>query len=451
MPVVRIEVVPGRGGEALPPDAALTALLRESGLESADFAAVATVYLLEGELTDADAARIAEEILVDPVLEHAEIATRNEQITQPAGLLSIEVHPRPGVTDPTAETVLAELRAEGYAISSVRTARRYYISGNVGAQDAVRVLRRTVANDCIEQLVVGTAGVVPPPEPPSYDNTRREVAIRDLDDAGLQRLSREGHLFLSLEEMRAVREHYRALGREPSDLELETIAQTWSEHCVHKTLKSEVVYRGPAPGQPPDGEPVELHLTNLLRDTIAAATHKLIAAGRGPQCLSVFTDNAGVIGFDERFGVAFKVETHNHPSAIEPYGGAATGIGGCIRDIMGCGLGARPIASTDVFCVAPLDWPDEALPADTLPPKRILRDVVRGVSDYGNRMGIPTVAGAVCYEPRYLTNPLVYCGCVGLIPRDRVRKAARPGDAIVLVGGRTGRDGIPGRRSARPS
>ncbi len=444
MPVVRIEVLPGRRGEPLPNDAALLALLRESGLGGAAFAAASTVYLLEGPLSRDDAARIADEILVDPVLEHALIATRDREIETPAGLLSIEVHPRPGVTDPTAETVLGELRAEGYAISSVRTARRYYISGEVSIDDALGVLRRTVANDCIEQLVPGTAGVVPPPQPPAYDNSRREVPLLDLDDAALERLSREGHLFLSLEEMRAIQAHYRALGREPTDLELETLAQTWSEHCVHKTLKSEVVYRGPAPGAPPDGEPVELHFDNLLRDTIAAATHALIAAGRGPQCLSVFTDNAGVIGFDERFGVAFKVETHNHPSAIEPYGGAATGIGGCIRDIMGCGLGARPIASTDVFCVGPLDWPDDALPADTLPPKRILRDVVRGVSDYGNRMGIPTVAGAVVYEPRYLANPLVYCGCVGLIPRDRVRKAARPGDRIVLIGGRTGRDGIHG-------
>ena len=168
------------------------------------------------------------------------------------------------------------------------------------------------------------------------------------------------------------------------------------------------------------------------------------AAGRGPQCLSVFQDNAGVIVFDDEFGIAFKAETHNHPSAIEPYGGAATGIGGVIRDVICCGLGAKPIASTDVFCVAPSDWPHDCLPKGVLHPRRVLRGIARGVADYGNRMGIPTVNGAVYFDPRYLGNPLVYCGSVGLIPRDRVEKATRPGDRIVLIGGRTGRDGIHG-------
>jgi phosphoribosylformylglycinamidine synthase len=274
--------------------------------------------------------------------------------------------------------------------------------------------------------------------------------------------------------MRAIQEHYRGAERDPTDLELETLAQTWSEHCVHKTLKSAVVYRGAAMPVAEDTEArrnegtearrdevaiarrvgevvaeegevvVELRYGNLLRDTIARATRELIAAGRGPECLSVFRDNAGIIAFDERLGVAFKVETHNHPSAIEPYGGAATGVGGCIRDVIGCGLGARPIANTDVFCVAPGDWPIDALPHGVLHPARVLREVVRGVADYGNRMGIPTVNGAVHFDPRYLGNPLVYCGCVGLIPRERIEKGARPGDRIILLGGRTGRDGIHG-------
>src|SRR5690606_8673696 len=216
---------------------------------------------------------------------------------------------------------------------------------------------------------------------------------------------------------------------------------------------------------------------NLIKETIFDSTMALMrqgrqAAGSGQQaaqnpqseirnpqshtdfCLSVFKDNAGVIAFDDVDAVCFKVETHNHPSAIEPYGGSATGAGGVIRDVLGTGLAAKPIANTDVFCVG---YPDAAnlsiqnphsairnLPKGVIHPKRILQQVVAGVRDYGNRMGIPTLNGAVYFDDDYLGNPLVFCGCVGLIPRDKIEKEARPGDAIVVMGGRTGRDGIHG-------
>ena len=160
--------------------------------------------------------------------------------------------------------------------------------------------------------------------------------------------------------------------------------------------------------------------------------------------MSVFEDNAGVIRFDDQYNVVFKVETHNHPSALEPYGGANTGIGGVIRDPMGTGMGAKPICNTDVFCFAPPDTPADQLPPGVLHPRRVMKGVVAGVRDYGNRMGIPTVNGAIYFDPRYLGNPLVYCGNVGLIPRDKSLKQPEPGDLIVAVGGRTGRDGIHG-------
>src|SRR5262249_55322562 len=166
--------------------------------------------------------------------------------------------------------------------------------------------------------------------------------------------------------------------------------------------------------------------------------------GPGDWCVSVFEDNAGVVRFDEKYNVCFKVETHNHPSAIEPYGGANTGIGGVIRDPLGTGVGAKPICNTDVFCFAPPDTPPEEPPLGVLHPMKVMKGVVAGVRDYGNRMGIPTVNGAVCFDPRYLGNPLVYCGTVGLIPAERCQKQAQPGDLIVVVGGRTGRDGIHG-------
>ena len=284
-----------------------------------------------------------------------------------------------------------------------------------------------------------------------YQFQLRHVPMRELSDEQLVRLSRDGHLFLSPPEMKAIRAYYQGQGREPTDVELETLAQTWSEHCVHKTLKSavEVEVRNAA------GATVERRsYKNLIKETIFASTMQLMANDRSHFCLSVFTDNAGVVAFDETDAVCFKVETHNHPSAIEPYGGSATGIGGVIRDVLGTGLGARPVANTDVFCVAHPDFGKEppsagstsprSLPKGIIHPKRILQQVVAGVRDYGNRMGIPTVNGAVYFDNRYLGNPLVFCGCVGLIPRDKIAKEARAGDAVVVMGGKTGRDGIHG-------
>src|SRR6185437_6797952 len=163
-----------------------------------------------------------------------------------------------------------------------------------------------------------------------------------------------------------------------------------------------------------------------------------------PWCWSSFRDNAGVIALDDDWGVAFKVETHNHPSALEPYGGAGTGIGGVIRDILGVGLGAKPILNTDVFAFAPPGMDRQRLPKGVLAPRRIIQGVVAGVRDYGNRMGIPTANGAVYFDERFVANPLVFCGTVGLLPKDKVKKEVRPGDWVVSLGGRTGRDGIHG-------
>ncbi|MDQ3329047.1 MAG: AIR synthase related protein, partial [Planctomycetota bacterium] len=185
----------------------------------------------------------------------------------------------------------------------------------------------------------------------------------------------------------------------------------------------------------------------LLKSTIARVTHELAK----PWCVSVFHDNAGVVEFEpdvdkDRGGwcLAFKVETHNHPSAIDPYGGANTGLGGVIRDTLGTGLGARPVCNTDVFCFAPPDLPDRDLPPGVLSPQSVMHGVVAGVRDYGNRMGIPTVNGAVYFDERYLGNPLVYCGNVAMIPAAMSDKEVRVGDLIVALGGRTGRDGIHG-------
>jgi len=443
MPIYRIEVYTRDPRTREQETADLLKSLRAAGLSALRRVTASRIFLVEADEPRARTEAVAGEFLADPVSEQAHVLDREPPTDVAADRFAIEVHPRPGVMNPVALSTHAELRRMRFDAASVRTARRFVFEGLPADRAAVGLISAFVANDCIEELVVDAVVMRAAPVPPTGANDRREIPIRGLDDRALERRSRDGHLFLSLVEMRAIQQHFRTLERDPTDLELETIAQTWSEHCVHKTFKSEVTYRGPGFG--PDPAPaVEVRYENLLKDTIARATREIRASGRGPECLSVFVDNAGVIGLDDEFGIAVKVETHNHPSAIEPYGGAATGVGGCIRDVMGCGLGARPIANTDVFCVAPGDWPLEELPRGVLHPDRVLRGVARGVADYGNRMGIPTVNGAVHFDPRYIGNPLVFCGCVGLMPRSAMEKAARPGDRIVVLGGRTGRDGIHG-------
>ena len=419
----------------------------------------AAVYLLQGELTAAEVDRIANELLADCVTQSAEIhaSTRAARPSTAPGVSVVEVHPLPGVTDPAAESVQAAILALTGRTVDVRTGDRYDLHG-VDRMVAQTVGERLLANPVIHAIhtepFFPSAFVAGKP----YTLAIREVAITRLTDAELEKLSREGHLFLSLDEMKALQAEYRRLGREPREIELETLAQTWSEHCVHKTLKSTVRYRelshdpafegqwslaADASSRPNHEVAADGTVTvrNLLKSTVAASTHELMKDGID-WCLSVFVDNSGVVAFDDEHAVCFKCETHNRPSAIEPYGGAATGIGGCIRDIIGTGLGAKPIAATDVFCVA---YPDIAeVPRGCLDPRRILTQVVAGVRDYGNRMGIPTLNGAVYFDDNYVGNPLVYCGCIGLMPRSCVKGATRKGDLIIAIGGRTGRDGIHG-------
>ncbi len=473
-------------------------LLRDAaalGLFPAD-ARTAKVYLIEAALSDADLAALRDKLLVDPIVESAALGAT----PAPAGWALVEVHPLPGVMDPVAQSIRETLRDLFHIDSAVSTGRRYELQG-IPQRDARRLAERLLSNAVVAAVHDTPFFPAALPRGTPAAAAVRHVPIRHLSDADLEKLSRDAHLFLDLHEMRAIQAEYRTLNREPTEIELETLAQTWSEHCVHKTLKATITYRGSheanrhrrteASSHPEHaGDPIRwagrpghtvhpdgtVTIKNLLKSTVAAATFELIAEakarGEAPFCLSVFEDNAGVIAFDEHTAVCVKVETHNHPSALEPYGGAATGIGGCIRDIIGTGLAAKPIASTDVFCVAmPNEWeghqgtnassqtaagphvpghasPVESLPPGCLHPRRVLTDVVAGVRDYGNRMGIPTVNGAVAFDNRYIGNPLVYCGCIGVIPRRNndalIKGKPNAGDLIVALGGRTGRDGIHG-------
>jgi phosphoribosylformylglycinamidine synthase II len=415
-------------------------LLTHSGRGADLVSASARGYLLEGDVARAATERLLNVLLLDPIVESATLSAIDQaDIRNPKSEI-LTVLLKPGVMDPAAESVLDAARDLGTPLAAVRTFRRYFapLAGLEGDRDIL--FRKVLANDAIEQIVVGPLRAEHLALGRPYQFRLVTVPLRSLNDAGLEKLSKDGQLALNLDEMRAIQAHFRKLDRDPTDVELETLAQTWSEHCSHKTLKGPIDMTAQV-----NGKPQTRRINNLLKETIFGATQELRKRfGTDDWCVSVFADNAGVVTFDDNFHVCFKVETHNHPSAIEPYGGANTGIGGVIRDPLGTGLGAKPIANTDVFCFAPPDFPPEELPPGVLHPRRVMQGVVSGVKDYGNRMGIPTVNGAVIFDERYLANPLVYCGTVGLIPVDRMTKEARPGDLIVAVGGRTGRDGIHG-------
>jgi phosphoribosylformylglycinamidine synthase len=258
-----------------------------------------------------------------------------------------------------------------------------------------------------------------------------EIDLSESNKEELESLSASLGLALSLNEMKTLKAYFAKQRRHPTDAELQTFGQTWSEHCIHKTFKGEVVT--------PEGR---ILAKNLFNSYIARPVKELKPAW----CLDTFRDNAGIVFFEKRRGITYaiatKVETHNHPSAIEPFGGAATGTGGVIRDILA--VWAKPIACTDVLCFGPLDFDKNSLPKGVNHPTYIFDGVVAGVGTYGNNMGIPTVNGAILFDESYVGNVVVYCGCVGILPMNKFVRHTRPGDVVLLAGGKTGRDGIHG-------
>jgi phosphoribosylformylglycinamidine synthase len=252
-----------------------------------------------------------------------------------------------------------------------------------------------------------------------------EINLAEASDEQLLEICNELGIGLNLQEMKAVQEYFKKQRRNPTDVELQTIGQTWSEHCFHKTFKGKIIMD-------------DKEIDSLLKTYIMKVTEKI----KPKWCFSVFEDNAGIIRFERDYGIAVKVETHNHPSAIEPFGGAATGVGGVIRDILG--VWADPIACTDVLGFGPLDFDYERLPFGVKHPKYVYMGVVAGIGSYGNNMGIPTVNGAIYFDDSYTGNVVVYCGCIGILPLKKFKKNAKPNDVIVLAGGKTGRDGIHG-------
>lgn len=398
--------------------------IHDLGITTVSDVRVVDIYWLDVNLPPDKLDLICQSLLADPVTqEYRYEQTPQDEEKVGTNYHAIEVAYNAGVTDPVEETVMKAIHDLGVeSVRGVKTAKRYLLQGQLDERQLEVICSRLLVNPIIQH-------VVKPEDFGFPENPQYSFRLETVDILGAVKGEEIRQQFgFSADELQVIIAYFQEQGRNPTDAELETLAQTWSEHCVHKTFKSRIRFGG-------------ITIDNLLKSTIMRATEELDK----PWCLSVFEDNAGVIDFDGRWALCFKVETHNHPSAVEPYGGAATGIGGVVRDPLGTGLGAKPILNTDVFCFAPPGFPYEKLPKGVLHPRRIFKGVRAGVADYGNRLGIPTLNGAILFDEGYVANPLVFCGTLGLLPKHLSQRGKQqPGDLVVLVGGRTGRDGIHG-------
>jgi phosphoribosylformylglycinamidine synthase len=398
----------------------------------------------------------AQNLFSDPVAQTYQTGTLTqlaEQLQNSASAIILTAF-RPGVTDAEGESarqgysvMAAESPERMPVLNRVRTASLWQLEFDKAPEAGqLAGFTRQMVNELVQEYIVFGPGAFEVAGLTAFAEAQfnlsqtgsgkaRTIALREAGAAELERISKEGLLALNLEEMQVIQEYYRQEDRDPTDVELETLAQTWSEHCVHKTFKAIIDYtESDAQGN----LITQREIDGLFKTYIADPAHQL----QKGWIVSAFVDNAGIISFDKDYDVSFKAETHNHPSALEPFGGANTGIGGVIRDVMA--VSAKPIAATDVFCLGRPDTPPEFIPAETLPPPRVLQGVVDGVRDYGNKMGIPTVNGALVFDRGYVSNPLVFCGTVGLAPHGSHPRQPEVGDRVVVIGGRTGRDGIHG-------
>ena len=418
------------------------------------------VFTVDADLTRAELEAAASGPFCDPVIQSWSI-----DLPLATGFdWAVEVGFRPGVTDNVGRTAREAVEyltgrpfGEGQGVYS---GVQYLLSGQLSREQVETIATGLLCNTLIQRYSILSAADFmakrgfPLTVPKVTGETRGQVREIDLEvsDEELLRISREGVLALTLEEMRIIQAHYRdpqvlaerakqGLSNKPTDVELECLAQTWSEHCKHKIFAATVQYE--------DENGARQEIKSLFKSFIQRTT-KDVRDNMGDKdfCLSVFKDNAGVITFDEHNSLVFKVETHNSPSALDPYGGALTGIVGVNRDPFGTGQGSKLIFNTDVFCFADPFY-DKPLPSRLLHPRRIFEGVVEGVEHGGNKSGIPTVNGSIVFDERFAGKPLVFCGTAGLMPAQvngipGHEKSIQPGDLIVMTGGRIGKDGIHG-------
>jgi phosphoribosylformylglycinamidine synthase II len=417
---------------------------------------VYTIATVSRDLTRDELVRVAEQ-LSNPVVQEYTI----DRPTKAVFDYAIEVGFLPGVTDnagATAQQTIGDYFSIRFSEGeSVYSSHLYFVCGSLSA-DSVQNLASTLANPLVHRVHIrtfreyGDAGMdTCVPYVRLHELPTAESVDLDLDDLELARLGKEGiadpltgqrrgPLALDLAQLHAIRTYFSKKGRKPTDVELESLAQTWSEHCKH------TIFGSPMDDDIPNG---------LYRTCIQAATNTIRRErGKKDICVSVFSDNSGAIRFDDTYLVTHKVETHNSPSALDPFGGALTGIVGVNRDTIGFGLGAKPCINYYGYCVGdpatdPQLFRGKNRANPILSPRQILDGVVRGVGVGGNCSGIPTPQGWCCFHDRYIGKPLVFVGTVGVMPlvhnrRKLYVKRARPGDLIVMAGGRVGKDGIHG-------
>ena len=416
-------------------------------------------YQVRGNLTDDECDRALYDLFADPIIEEASHTGVLSSLPEPPDM-AIQVGFKPGVTDNSAQAALDGLTTlfEHHTEAIIATTKTYAIWG-VDQQDSQKIAN-ALHNPMIERAAIslkedcigGKWPVLDFPEMPALPYVEPATVDLEVSDEELVSISEKGLLALNLEEMKTIQSHYRdegvravreAMGLPPSsptDAELECLAQTWSEHCSHKIFAAKIHHVDNVTGE--DSTIDSLFKTHIMQPTLDIQKQV-------DWLLSIFHDNSGVIAWNEDWSLCIKAETHNSPSALDPYGGAITGIVGVNRDIVGTGLGARPIANTDVFCFGPPDY-DKPLPEGLFHPSRVFRGVHAGVRSGGNESGIPTVNGAIVFDERYIGKPLVYCGTLGIMPRtlpdgrESHIKTPEPGDVVYMVGGRVGYDGIHG-------
>lgn len=402
---------------------------RTIGIPGLEKVKTTRVYRLEG-ISEQEAKVLAEKLLCESIDQEYTLNAPLIKDTTPDHIREIAY--KSGIMNPEAASIMKSAKDLGITPRAVDSSTEYAFYGvthpsglilPVPEKDIDQAVERLLMNKTVERVVF---------EKPTTLITEGKsgglsiVPIRNASDEQLMELSRD-KLFLNLEEMRAIKSYAEKIGRDLTDCELEINAARWSEHCGHKTFKAKVVV---------DGEE-KAPLFTRIKETAQKYFGDLV--------VSAFEDNSGVIRFYDGEAINGKVETHNSPSAIEPYGGAMTGSGGVFRDPQETGEGAKVLISTDMFCFAPPDLDSAKLPQGTLNPDYLLRRTFAGVRDYGNRMGIPTNNGSHHFHEDFRAKPTVIVGAYGILPESRAQKGKpQVGDLVVVVGGRTGRDGIHG-------
>lgn len=422
------------------------------------------LYTIDYEISDLQLQEFADSCIKNKITEDAIL---NSVYVNNLYRSVIAIAQLPGVTDDigvSAQTALADFlnRKIDIKVQHIFTQDIYYLTESIDESKLQEIAKAFLGNPLINHIQVFSGNntrisfkpYVPVVEM-TIDETVEEIDL-NLSDDELMRLSSDKVLAFSLEEMHAVKEYYtrdkilkdrKKLGLKnlPTDVELEVFAQTWSEHCKHKEFNAEIQYEDKTTGE-------KKTINSLFKTYIKGSTDIIkehLEQNNNHWLVKVFTDNAGTVRATNDTLFVWKVETHNSPSALDPYGGAITGILGVNRDVMGTGIGgAELMFNTNVLCFGPPDY-NKPLLKGQLHPRRIMEGVIDGIEDGGNKSGIPTINGSIIFDERYAGKPLVYCGTGGLMPdnykgRNSWEKPIDPGDRIIMAGGRVGKDGIHG-------